>query len=258
MAINDEIPKSRLTLTYRTEIDGERVEKALPFKLLVMGDLSQEVTRDAKTASAERDLDLDERVIRTLNGTNLDTVMADMGMTIGFTVPNRISSDDGEMRIDLKIDSVRAFTPERIVEQVDELKALVLLKKLLGELQGNLDNRKKLRNMIRDFNNWRRHSRQLPEEIAAIQAELDALDSQDPESVLAATKLRTKIEQLTKRQTLSKSKLDAFFADLETNLSSWTGFELPGAAAAEEEPAAPPAEPAQPAEPTDNTDNSDG
>jgi type VI secretion system protein ImpB len=37
MAITDEIPKSRLTLTYRTNVHGEAEDVALPFRVLVMG-----------------------------------------------------------------------------------------------------------------------------------------------------------------------------------------------------------------------------
>ena len=36
MAIQDEIPRSRLTLTYRTTISGEMQEITLPFRFLVL------------------------------------------------------------------------------------------------------------------------------------------------------------------------------------------------------------------------------
>ena len=41
MAITDEIPKSRLTLTYRTTVSGEPEDVALPFRLLIMGEIGR-------------------------------------------------------------------------------------------------------------------------------------------------------------------------------------------------------------------------
>ena len=64
MAITDEIPKSRLTLTYRTTVRGQSEEVQLPFRLVVMGDLSGGSSRD-------RQVDLDRRTFRRLDGKNL-------------------------------------------------------------------------------------------------------------------------------------------------------------------------------------------
>ena len=57
MAIQDEIPKSRLTLRYRTEINGQPEDMSLPLRLLITGDFSQ-------GSSSDRSVDLDERNLR--------------------------------------------------------------------------------------------------------------------------------------------------------------------------------------------------
>jgi type VI secretion system protein ImpB len=146
MAITDEIPKSRITLTYRTEVHGEREDVALPFRVLVMGDLSNNTSKDRK-------LDLDQRQLRGLDGKNLDAVIKDMGMSLKMTVPNKINPQEGagEMEIDLPIKGIKSFSPAEIARNVPKLKALLLLKKLLLEAQANLDNRKDFRKLMRDL-----------------------------------------------------------------------------------------------------------
>ncbi|MEN6465519.1 MAG: type VI secretion system contractile sheath small subunit [Syntrophaceae bacterium] len=145
MAIQDEIPKSRLTLRYRTEIQGKPEDVALPLRLLVAGDLSQ-------GASNDRKLDLEERRLRTLDGTNLDAVMKDMGMSLKFAVGNKIdpqNSDD--MNVDIPIESIKSFSPDEIARHVPKLKGILQIKKLLEEVISNVDNRKEFRKLLNDL-----------------------------------------------------------------------------------------------------------
>jgi type VI secretion system protein ImpB len=146
MAVNDEIPKSRLTLTYRTSVQGKNQEVSLPYRLLVMGDLSGGTSTDRKT-------DLDQREIRNLDGTNLNQVMADMNMSVKFKVDNRIDPERGgeEMAVDLPVTSMKSFQPAQIARSVPKVRALLLLRKLLLEVQGNLDNRKEFRKLVRQL-----------------------------------------------------------------------------------------------------------
>ena len=143
MAITDEIPKSRLTLTYRTTVRGEPEDVTLPFRVLVMGDLSGGTSKDRK-------VDLDQRSIRRLDGKNLNDVMRDMNMSVRVSVPNRIDPDKSEeMTVDLPVTSMKSFTPAEIAKNVPKIHALQLLKKLLLEVQANLDNRKEFRKLLR-------------------------------------------------------------------------------------------------------------
>jgi type VI secretion system protein ImpB len=143
MAITDEIPKSRLTLTYRTDVLGEKEDVALPFRLLVMGDLSNGTSKDRKS-------DLDARQIRNLDGTNLNAVIGDMDMSVSFSVDNKIDPDKAEStEITVPINSMKSFTPAEVANSIPKVKALLLLKKLLLEVQGNLDNRKEFRKLLR-------------------------------------------------------------------------------------------------------------
>ena len=110
MAIQDEIPKSRLTLRYKTEVSGQPEDVSLPLRLLVEGDFSLGSSKDRK-------VDLEERRLRTLDGTNTDAAMKDMGMSLKFAVSNKIDPEMAEdMDVEIPIDStveIRAG-PEKI------------------------------------------------------------------------------------------------------------------------------------------------
>jgi len=143
MAITDEIPRSRITLTYRTTVRGQPEEVALPFRLLIMGDLSGGTAKD-------RAVDLDRRQVRRLNGKNLKEVMRDMNMSIRLTIDNRIDPERApELTVDVPIRSMRSFSPAEVAQAVPKIKALLLVKKLLLELQANLDNHKEFRRQLR-------------------------------------------------------------------------------------------------------------
>jgi type VI secretion system protein ImpB len=164
MAIQDEIPRSRITLTYRTTINGEPETVSLPLRLLLLGDFSQGTSKDQK-------LDLDDRDLRNLNGANLDAVIADMGITSKFTVANKISpADTDTLDITLPITGLKSFTPDQIAQQVPQVRALLLLKTLLLEIQANIDNRKDLRKKVAELFSK-------PDAVAATLADLKGYES---------------------------------------------------------------------------------
>lgn len=142
MAIQDEIPKSRLTLKYKTEISGQPEDLTLPMRLLVTGDFSLGTSKDRK-------VDLEERRLRNMDGKNTNAVMNDMGMSLKFAVANKIDPDNEEdMNVDIPMDSMKAFLPDHIAENVPKLKGVLMLKRLLGEVLSNVDNRKEFRNLL--------------------------------------------------------------------------------------------------------------
>ena len=142
MAIQDEIPKSRLTLKYKTEISGQPEDLTLPMRLLVTGDFSLGSSKD-------RQVDLDERRIRNMDGTNTNAVMKDMGMSLKFAVENKIDPENEEdMNVEIPIDSMKAFLPDHLAENVPKLKGVLMLKRLLEEVLSNVDNRKEFRNLL--------------------------------------------------------------------------------------------------------------
>ena len=139
MAIIDEVPKSRITIKYETEINGEKVQREIPLRLLVMGDLSAGTSKDSK-------LDLNERRVRELDGKNLDSTMKDMNTKLKFGVENRINPEaDPSLDVEIPIDGMKAFNPATIAERVPQLKSLLILKQLINELETTVDNNKVFR-----------------------------------------------------------------------------------------------------------------
>jgi type VI secretion system protein ImpB len=145
MAIQDEIPKSRLTLRYKTEIQGQPQDVTLPLRLLVEGDFSLGSSKD-------RQFDLEERRLRNLDGKNTDAVMKDMGMSLKFAVANKIDPESSEdMNVEIPITGMRSFSPDEVAKQVPKLKGLLQMKKLLEEVISNVDNRREFRKLLNDL-----------------------------------------------------------------------------------------------------------
>lgn len=145
MAIQDEIPQSRLTLRYKTEVSGEPADMTLPLRLMLLGDFSL-------GSSTDRKLDLDERRVRNLDGTNTDATMKDMGMSLKFAVDNKIDpNNEPELEITLPISSMKSFSPDQVAEHVPKLKGLLTLKQLVAEMLTNVNNRKELHKLLNEL-----------------------------------------------------------------------------------------------------------
>ncbi|MCH2205682.1 MAG: type VI secretion system contractile sheath small subunit [Lentisphaerales bacterium] len=146
MAIQDEIPKSRLTLKYKTEVNGEPEDIDLPMRFLVNGDFSLGTSKDRK-------VDLDERRLRSMDGKNTDEVMKDMGIGLNIVVDNKIDPDTAgeELEVNLDIDSMKSLSPADIATKVPKIKSALLLKKLLMEVMSSVDNKKEFRKLLNDL-----------------------------------------------------------------------------------------------------------
>ena len=142
MSIQDEIPKSRLTLRYKTEVNGEPEDLSLPMRFLVAGDFSQGSSKDRKE-------DLDERRLRNMDGKNTDAIMKDMGLNLKFQVPNKIDPDKAEdLQVDIPFDSIRSMSPDQVALNIPKIRGLLMLKELLKEVMSNVDNRKSYRKLL--------------------------------------------------------------------------------------------------------------
>lgn len=141
MPVQEEVPKSRITLTYKTEVDGEPAVVDLPLRLLALGDFSNGSSKD-------RQLELEERGLRSFDGRNTDQIMKDMGITLEMVVPNKVNPNEEDMRVQLNMDGMKSFTPESVAKQIPQIRSLVLLKKLLEEVQSNVANKKEFAQLL--------------------------------------------------------------------------------------------------------------
>jgi len=164
MAVQDEIPKSRLTLRYKTEVNGAPENITLPMRMLVSGDFSGGTSVDSK-------LDLEERRIHNLDGTNTDDVMREMNISVKMAVKNHVDPDNSEdMDVQLKIDSMKSLNPDQIARQIPKIEGLLTLKTLLQETLSNVDNRKEFRKLLDEL-----MSR--PEDLEKVLADLKSFES---------------------------------------------------------------------------------
>lgn len=123
-----EIPQARINITLDLETDGSRRKAELPFSLLVLGDFSH-----GKTTGM-----VAERQKINVNKDNLNKILGDLSPVIHITVPNKIQDDGSDMVIHLRFDSMKAFHPEKIVEQVPALSKLLSMRHLLKDLRSNI------------------------------------------------------------------------------------------------------------------------
>jgi len=142
MPVQDEVPKSRITLTYKTEVEGEPAPVELPFRVMIPGDFSLGSSKDRK-------MDLDERAPRNFDGANTSDVIKDMDISLNMVVGNKITPDKEEsIRVNLKVDGIKSFSPESVAHQVPQIRSLLLLKKLLEEMQSNIANKKEFARLL--------------------------------------------------------------------------------------------------------------
>ena len=180
MPVQDEVPKSRITLTYKTEVNGEPAPLELPFRVLIPGDFSL-------GTSTDRQNDLEEREVRNLNGSNTSEVMKSMNIGLDLVVPNKISPETEEsIRVNLKVDGLKAFSPESVAHQVPQIRSLLLLKKLLLEIQSNIANKKEFSQLLNKLYSNQNALDKLKEEIKSYattlpKKEIELVENQNQE-----------------------------------------------------------------------------
>jgi len=134
-SFQDEIPPSRVNIRYHNKTTGqEKVE--LPLKLLLVGDYT----------FREDDTALEERKKININKDNFGDVMREQGLKLDMVVPNRISGkEDDEIRVQFDVDSLKAMTPDEVVQRIPELNKLMEVRDLLTELKARVITNRKFR-----------------------------------------------------------------------------------------------------------------
>lgn len=131
----DEIPKARVNITLDLETEGAKKKKELPMKLLVAGDFSKGKTK-GRVADRER---------TKITKDNLDSVMAELAPEVNYSVENKLDESGGDLRVKLKIDSMRSLHPEEVANQIPALHKMLAMRNLLKDLKSNLLDNSKLR-----------------------------------------------------------------------------------------------------------------
>jgi type VI secretion system protein ImpB len=154
MAAKNSVPKSRISLTYDTkQPDQPKKEKELPLRLLVMGDLSGRAHKpEGAAAPAGKPDDLEARPIHNLNGANLDAVMAKMNVSLTLEgVANHVDKGGAPFDVTIPLKSMSSFEPGNMVDLVEPVKKLLEIRKLVLDLQAQVDNNKTFRRLVREL-----------------------------------------------------------------------------------------------------------
>jgi type VI secretion system protein ImpB len=139
-----ESPKERINVTYKPATGDQSEEIEIPYKLTVLGEFNP--NEEAKP--------VEQKKVVKVNKQNFNDVLKHQNLSLEFAVPNRMSGEGDDMNVALKIEGMKDFSPENIVENVDELKKLMQLRQSLIALKGPLGNipafRKAIENAIAD------------------------------------------------------------------------------------------------------------
>jgi type VI secretion system protein ImpB len=134
-------PKERVNVTFTPTQGRAQEEIELPLKLMVLGDFTQRP--DDRTIEQRKPISIDK--------SSFDDVLAKQELTLGFTVANRLQDDansDASLNVNLRINSMKDFSPTSLVEQVPELQKLMELRDALVALKGPLGNAPAFRKAI--------------------------------------------------------------------------------------------------------------
>ncbi len=158
-SFQNEIPPSRINIRYVKKTDGAQEKVELPLKLLLLGDYTLRPD----------DTPLDERKKIGIHKDNFDEVLKEQKIKVSMSVPNHLTGQQGdELKVDLDIDSLKAFNPDEIVRRVPELAQMLEIRELLTDLKArvitNRNFRQALERIVKD-----------KDQLAAISRELDQI-----------------------------------------------------------------------------------
>lgn len=121
---------------------GQQAEIELPLTMMVVGNMKG---RNEETP-------IEERQTVSIDKNNFSSVMNESALELNFTVPNRLEENNqDEMPVSIKIQSLEDFTPDRVAQQVPELRKLLELREALVALKGPLGNIPSFRNRLQDL-----------------------------------------------------------------------------------------------------------
>jgi type VI secretion system protein ImpB len=128
-SFQNEIPPSRVNIRYVKYTGDAQEEVELPLKLLLVGDYTLRPD----------DTPLDERKKISVNKDTFESVMREQNLKLTMSVPNRLSGREGdELKVELDVDTLRAFTPDEIVARVPELAKMLEIRELLTDLKARV------------------------------------------------------------------------------------------------------------------------
>ncbi len=148
MAIQDDknIPKSRVTLRYRTEIHGTPEDITLPFRLLVVGDFSG---KGGESDDEGNKLVLEQRQIFDASRILELKTYSDSKTYNGKSNPIMKQLDVTDEDSNIPLRCLAAFSPGHLLEKgTSKTKTNLEVRRLLTQVLSNLSNNKRYREVM--------------------------------------------------------------------------------------------------------------
>ncbi|WP_457592975.1 type VI secretion system contractile sheath small subunit [Hydrogenimonas sp.] len=131
MSNQSESPKERINVTYKPATGDATEEIEIPYRLLVLGEFNPD----------EEFTTVEEKKSISVTKSNFDDVLGKQDIRLNISVDNKLSDEEGgTLEATLSFNSMKDFTPENIVDQVEELRKLKELRDSLMSLKGPLGN----------------------------------------------------------------------------------------------------------------------
>ena len=132
-------PKERINIVYKSETGGLKEEVELPLRILMIGDYT----------GGRNETPLEERKPIDVNKQNFNEVLRSQNLSVEMSVDDKLSGEqDSKLGVRLEIQSMKDFTPEGVVSQVEELRRLRELRDALVAVKSPLRENKALRKRI--------------------------------------------------------------------------------------------------------------
>ncbi|AXX92431.1 type VI secretion system contractile sheath small subunit [Malaciobacter molluscorum LMG 25693] len=136
-----ESPKERINVTYKPATGDMTEEIEIPYKVTLLGEYNPN----------EEKKPIEERKAIKIDKNNFNDVLKAQNLSVSFNVDNKlVEEEDSSLNVDLKINSIKDFSPEKIVENIPEMKILMQLRQSLMALKGPLGNVPAFRKAIED------------------------------------------------------------------------------------------------------------
>lgn len=123
-----EVPPARINITLDVETHGAMQSKELPCKLLLIAKLSNYHSNES----------IKHRQRLSINKENFDAVLAQYKPSLKYSVTNLINQSEPRLNLDLQFKAFDDFSPEKLIQQIPELKQLLSMRHLLKDLKANL------------------------------------------------------------------------------------------------------------------------
>jgi len=117
----------RVQIKYEVYIGDAVQEKELPFVVGVLGDYSGNAPKKPLK-------DLDKRDFIQIDRDNFDDVMKGMAPGLNFEVGNTLTDQGGDLKVDLKFESIKDFEPAQVANQIEPLRKLLETRNRLRDL----------------------------------------------------------------------------------------------------------------------------